>query len=121
MTLVSNKYKRSKTGEWAKHPRPFLKRIGNKKLRRDELLDNDKVRYHKKAKYKKFRSRRLCPFCLDNIFAQNIGNTFKFHGTCKKCGSQKIGNKNCPFCKSDNIWKRKNEYMCKRCGKSFLK
>jgi len=31
---ISNKQKRNATGEWAKHPRSFLKRIGNKKLRK---------------------------------------------------------------------------------------
>lgn len=119
MTLITNKYKRNATAEWAKHPRAYLKRISNKKLRKDHAFEDAEPIYKKKPRDKKFKRPRLCPMCLDDIYVQNIGRVVKLYGTCKKCGAQKIGHKKCPQCKSHNIWERDEQYKCKRCGNLF--
>ena len=119
MNIISNKYKLNKTGEWAKHPRPFLKRLGNKRLRLEAQELEESPKYRKKAIYKKFRSDRFCPFCLANIFVQNLGLKTKRHGECKKCGAIKIGKRICPSCKGTNIWRSNKSFMCKRCGKVY--
>jgi hypothetical protein len=119
MALITNKYKRNATGEWGKHPRPSLKRYGNKKLRKDDTFDEIEPKYKKKPRDKKFKRPRLCPICLDDIYVQYLGKAIKMHGTCKKCGAQKVGNRKCPQCKSKNVWKRENIYKCKQCGKEF--
>ena len=83
MNRITNKQKRNSTGEWGKHPRPFLKRLGNSRLRLaplDELL----VKHIKKRVLRKSMIANRCLFCLDHIPKQWAGSAFKHHGSCKK-------------------------------------
>jgi len=105
------------TGEWAKHPRPFLKKVGNKKLRRYEI-EKDSVIFRKKSRYKRFKPQKFCPFCYSNLVAQNLNQKIRHLGECKTCLSIKSTEK-CPYCRSDNVWKIDKTYRCKRCGKFF--
>lgn len=116
MNRITNKNKRNATGEWAQHPRPFMKRLGNAKLRKEPIDREERNRRWSKRKLKKFRQPRLCPFCLSNIFNQYIGATYKHHGSCKACGALKQGSK-CSHCKSQEVWRLGDKIKCKNCGK----
>lgn len=118
MKQITNRYKRYTTGEWAKHPRAYLKKLGNKKLRKLDI-EADSLRYRKQSQYKKFKAEKFCPFCFANIFAQNLNKEIKQLGECQKCHALKWNNIKCPHCKSDNVWKRDEMYRCKQCGKFF--
>lgn len=118
MKQITNRYKRYTTGEWAKHPRAQLKKIGNKKLRKLDI-ENESVRFRKKSVYKKFKAEKFCPFCYANIFAQNLNREIKRLGECNKCHAKKWSGVKCPHCKSDNVWKKDELFRCKQCGKIF--
>lgn len=120
MNRISNKHKRHSIGEWCKHPRPFLKRLGNSRLRINPL-DAESSKYQKKKIFKRFTIANRCLFCLDYIPSQWKDSTFKHHGTCKNCGAVKQGDVSCSKCRSNNIWLQNTTYMCKRCGKNWHK
>ncbi|WP_141215627.1 hypothetical protein [Hahella sp. CCB-MM4] len=116
MNRITNKNKRNATGEWAQHPRPFIKKLGNAKLRKEPIETEEKSGRWGNKKVKKFRQPHLCPFCLANIHNQYIGAKFKLYGSCKACGAVKQGTK-CGHCKSRDIWLLGDNIMCKNCGK----
>ena len=116
MTRITNKHKRNATGEWAKHPRPAMKKLGNARLRASPLQENEISSPKTSKKVLKFKQAKLCPFCLSHIPSQYNGEQFKQYGTCKKCSAVKQGKCLCSKCKSPNIWKRLSEFICKRCG-----
>ena len=60
MTNLNKKYHKGKyrAGEWAKHLRPFLKRLGNKRFRKvAATIDDDEFEKFEKSKKKKGRKR----------------------------------------------------------------
>ena len=118
MNRISNKHKRNATGEWCKHPRRLLKKLGNSRLRALPLEERYIV--HKvKSVFKRYRLANLCPFCLSHIPKQWEQNTFKLHGSCKNCGAIKQGKVKCSKCHSTNVWLQHKNYMCKSCGKNW--
>ncbi len=84
MNIISNKHKKNKTDEWGKHPRTSLKKEGNKKLRKEEPETEGALPLLKSKMGKRFKNKRLCPFCLDDIYMQNKDNEMKHHGLCSK-------------------------------------
>lgn len=121
MNRISNKHKKNVTGDWYKHPKPSMKKVGNGKLRQWPLEVEEDAPKQRGKKDKRFRAERLCPFCLSNIFVQYIGATVRHYGSCKECGALKQGARRCPHCKSDNIWLLGDVLMCKNCGKKRKK
>ena len=120
MNQITNKNKRNATGEWCQHPRSFLKRLGNKRLRKDSIEIEDIPKFFPGKKDTRFKQRKLCPFCLDDIHAQYLNSKLKRHGNCKKCGAKKNGSFSCSHCKSLNMWVREDLIMCKNCGKTSI-
>jgi hypothetical protein len=120
MNRITNKHKRNATGEWGKHPRPEMKRLGSARLRKQPVESDDiKQRHFKRKRSRKFRRANLCPFCLHNIPAQYLGAVYKHYGSCKKCGAVKQGCCSCTHCKSTNVWRSAEHLMCKNCGKNW--
>lgn len=119
MQQITNKHKLKATGEWSKHPRPYLKRLGNKKLRREHILIDDRAISSPGKKDKRFKKPRLCPFCLDDIFLQYKETEIKQYGSCKKCFAVKTSLIACPYCRSREVWRKKTIFRCKNCGKFF--
>lgn len=120
MNRISNKHKKNATGEWCKHPRAFLKKLGNSRLR--ALPFEEPPSTHKSKRiFRRYRIANLCPFCLTHIPKQWASNTFKHLGSCKNCGSIKQGNMHCRKCNSANMWLQHTNYMCKSCGNQWKK
>lgn len=120
MNRITNKNKKKATGEWCKHPRPFLKRLGNARLR-SEPIDDQPPKHIKKKGFRKFKVANRCPFCLAHIPKQWTNSTFRHLGSCKECGATKQGKISCLKCSSENIWLKESTYMCKNCGKNWEK
>jgi len=59
MTNLNKTYHKGKyrAGEWAKHLRPYLKRLGNKRFRKDAATIDD-IEFDKFAKSKKKKGRK---------------------------------------------------------------
>ena len=121
MNRITNKHKKNVTGDWCKHPGPLVKKIGNSKLRQLFVEVEENLPTQRGKKDKRFKSKRLCPFCLSDLFVQYLETTIKHYGSCKDCGALKQGARRCPHCKSDNIWLLGDMLMCKNCGKKQRK
>jgi hypothetical protein len=119
MNRISNKHKRNATGEWCKHPRRFLKKLGNSRLRAAPLEELSLAGRKTNRPLKRYRSTNLCPFCLSHIPKQWERNTFKHYGSCKNCGAIKQGKIKCSKCHSIKVWLQCKSYMCKSCGKRW--
>jgi len=120
MNQISNKHKKSATGEWCKHPRKYIKRMGNKSLRRTADFEKESLPVERKRKAKKYKRPRLCPFCLSDIPSQYLEIKVKQHGYCKKCCAVKIGDHRCRHCRKKTMWKQGNKMICKTCGKKSV-
>jgi hypothetical protein len=105
------------TGEAGGHPRPYLKRVGNKKLRRQPICDSANPLFRARAKNRAHKRDFTCPICLGNLKHQYEFSEFKHYGQCLACGALKSGRYRCPHCRSRNIWIAKRDTRCKRCGK----
>ncbi len=121
MNRITNKHKLNSTGEWCKHPRPFLKRLGNSRLRKDVITPEESPAKWKSKKPRPFRSKSKCPFGLSNIYAQYKDQEIKQHGSCKNCGAIKQPARNCSHCKAKENWLCNGVIMCKNCGKKSAK
>lgn len=117
MNRINRKTMIHVTGEGGGHPRPFLKRIGNKKLRRQPIDDSANPPFRARAKNRSYNRDFTCPICLGNLKYQYKGAEFKHYGQCLVCGALKSGVYRCPYCRSRNIWIAKRDIRCKRCGK----
>jgi predicted amidophosphoribosyltransferase len=118
---ITGKQKKISTGEWGKHPRKFLKRVGNKRLRSSESprsldalfkeVPQSKIRNTRKSKRKR---SGICPVCMNKLNKNNKGTRYwKF---CQNCGAAPVKDIKCPSCGTFRVWKGKMGAFCKGCG-----
>ena len=120
MNRINRKIMLRATGEWVQHPRPYLKRLGNKRIRKEDLYEDSGPPHQSKKRDRTYRRPGLCPMCLDNIRHQYKHNRTKQHGSCKRCGAVKHGNLRCSHCRSKNMWVSQSTVRCKQCGMYHL-
>jgi len=122
--LTTGKHKRNSTGEWGKHPRKYLKRVGNKRLRSSESprsIDSliKEVPQHKTRSTKNSKRKRsgICPVCLSKLEKNSKGT--RYWNFCITCGAAPDRDIKCPSCSTYRVWKGKQGAYCKGCGEQI--
>lgn len=118
---ITGKHKQKSTGEWGKHPRRFLKRTGNKRLRSSESPRSIESLFTEKSQHKPRSSKNskrkrsgTCPVCLSRLEKNSKGT--RYWNFCKTCGATPDKKIKCPSCSTFRVWTGKQDAFCKGCG-----